>query len=533
MIARGVGLLLRRELARLDRSPGRRRVVRGLSLLGFSCVLLIAREAGTPLAPFLALAWAQLILICFLQPVRAAGIFVEGRLDGTLPLLALTPLRPWAIAFGSCLAALALAGEGLLISLPLFAITAVHADLSGAVLLRAGGTLSAAALFTTCLGAAVGATGRARGAVSNAFMRALAWTALLFIATWTLYLVGETTRNPGARAVLRPLAGALFLPAGLLLDSPEGRWAPLVAGLASLIPFGLAAARTARAISDEEESRTPTPRSDPVPTFRAALHAVRPPGPKAARRVPDAGAVAWRESCRAGAQGCFRPGWCAVAFLVFTFGAGVIGAASARQWDGAVYMTVFLGCLLWLLVVSWGLMWGARAYVEDREEGTLELLLTTPAYTPALLVKEKLGGAIERGRYGIVAGCLIHTAGMVAAGVLHETSPPLLCWTLVSTVLVWLGGARFSLALGQEFSLRAPSSARAQTWAAATAGVCFFCGAFVSCFLTPLWVLPNLGGGGYGPALAQTIFAALLLGGERLLARLLRSGLTRRGGAPA
>lgn len=530
MSTRGVGLLLRRELARLDRSPGRRRLVRGATVLGLASVLLIARDTGSPLAPFLSLAWAQLILICFLQPVRAAGIFVEGRLDGTLPLLALTPLQPWAIAFGSCLAALALAAEGLLISLPLFAISAVHADLATLDLLRVAATLLAAALLTTSIGAAVGAKGSARGAVSNAFMRSLAWVALLWFSTGFLFSIGESMRNPAGAAVIRPIASALFLPSGLLLDLSQGWAAPLTAALMSLVPFGLTVSRTANSIRDEEQALAPTPsQADPIPTFRAAFPALGPRAPRAPRVVPETEAVAWRESLRAGASGCFRPGWCAIAFLVFTFGSGVLGMVQSRQWSGAVYMLVLLGCLLWLLVVAWGLMWGARAYVEDREEGTLELLLTTPRYTPERLVREKLRGAIERGRYGIIAGALVQGVGLVGSGVLREASPLVLCLTFLTTLLVWLAGARFSLALGQVFSLRAPSSARAQTWAAATAGVCFFLGAFVSCFLTPLWVMPSVGTAGWVPAVTQASFGLLLLGFEFVLAGLLRTGLARQG----
>lgn len=502
MIPRGIGLLLRRELARLDREPGRRRIVRAVSLCGLTLVFLTA-QAGGPRIPFLALAWSQLILLGFLQPVRAAGIFVEGRLDGTLSLLALTPLRPWAVALGTCLAALALAAEGVLVSLPLFAIAAVYADLALADVARVAATILSGAFLATCVGAAVGSKGSGRKAVSSGFMQALVWTFLLFVVAGIVFGVCEDVRDPSWEPFARHLGRSVFLPCGLLLGLEEGRYAPLVSGALGVLLLGVASLRTASAIRDEEDSRGGLSRWRPQFAAQATgavssasqggLPAEAAPATAARPAVPDGRVVAWRESRRQGAGGCFRPGWIALAAVTFLFGSGVLGGLVNRDYRMAVYMGLMLGSTLWLLLVAWGLMGGARAYVEDREDGTLELLLTTPHYDPWTLVKEKLRGALERGRWGIFAGCGVHTLAIFGLGLVQGMGVLSILMALSSIFVLWIVGAWVSLAVGQTYSLKAPSAARAQTWAAATAGVVFFIGLFSTCFVSGIWIVPKLG----------------------------------------
>lgn len=521
MIPRGIGLLLRRELARMDRAPGRRRIVRGVTLFGLTLVFMMA-QAGGPTAPFLALAWSQLILFAFLQPVRAAGIFVEGRLDGTLSLLALTPLRPWAVALGTCLAALALAAEGILVSLPLFAIAGVYADMAALDLFRVATTILAGAFLSTCVGAAVGAKGGGRQAVSSGFMQALVWMFLLFVISGVIFNVCENVRDPSLVPYLKPLGRILFLPTGLLLGVEEGLYAPLFSFVFGLMVLGIATLRTGRAIRDEEDSRGGSagwrawlPKPAEAPAGAQTAGAKRAP-------VPDDRVVAWREGRRAGAKGCFRPGWIAIAAVLFVFGSGILGGITSGDYKMAAYFALMLGSTLWLLLVAWGLMGGARAYVEDREDGTLELLLTTPHYDPWTLVKEKLRGALERGRWGIFSGCMVHTCAVLALGLVHDHGPLSILVGVSSILVVWVTGAWVSLAVGQSFSLRAPSAARAQTWAAATAGVVFFIGLFSTCFLSAIWIIPTVdsapwiaGGIHYGLSIVLAIVALAFVYGLR------------------
>lgn len=495
MIPRGIGLLLRRELARLDRAPGRRRVVRAASLCGLTLVFMMA-NAGGPTAPFLALAWSQLILFSFLQPVRAAGIFVEGRLDGTLSLLALTPLRPWAVALGTCLAALALAAEGILVSLPLFAIAGVYADLAVIDLARVGATILAGAFLSTCVGAAVGAKGGGRQAVSSGFMQSLVWMFLLFVISGVVFNVCESVKDPALIPYLQPLGRIVFLPCGLMLGVAEGLYAPLFSLVFGLGVLGVATLRTGRAIRDEEDARgggrrwfSGLGRSQAEGTSEGAKAAVSAPE---RLPVPDHRVVAWREARRQGAGGCFRPGWVAVAAVLFVFGSGILGGLINQDYKLSVYFGLMLGSTLWLLLIAWGLMGGARAYVEDREDGTLELLLTTPHYDAWTLVKEKLRGALERGRWGIFAGCMVHTSAVLGLGIIHKLGVLSILMALSSILVVWVTGAWVSLSVGQTYSLRAPSAARAQTWAAATAGIVFFIGLFSTCFVSAIWIIPTL-----------------------------------------
>jgi ABC-type transport system involved in cytochrome c biogenesis permease component len=491
LIPRGIGLLLRRELARLDRAPGRRRIVRALSLCGLGLVFMMA-QAGGPTVPFLALAWSQLILLSFLQPVRAAGIFVEGRLDGTLSLLALTPLRPWAVALGTCLAALALAAEGILVSLPLFAIAGVYADLAVLDMARVAATILAGAFLSTCVGAAVGAKGGGRQAVSSGFMQALVWMFLLFVISLVVFNVCENISDPAIAPYAKPFGRVIFLPSGLLLGVEEGLYAPLCSFVFGLGVLGVASLRTSRAIRDEETSRGGGGGWRALLPSKAEGQPTAPAPSRSRVPVPDRRVVAWREARRQGAGGCFRPGWIAIAAVLFVFGSGILGGLVNGDYQVAVYSGLMLGSTLWLLLFAWGLMGGARAYVEDREDGTLELLLTTPHYDPWTLVKEKLRGALERGRWGIFAGCMVHTSAVLGLGLLHGHGVLSILMAVSSILVVWIAGAWVSLSVGQSYSLRAPSAARAQTWAAATAGIVFFVGLFSTCFISAIWIIPSV-----------------------------------------
>lgn len=510
----GIGLLLRRELSRLDRAGGRRRMVRAFTLLVLATFVGASLDLG-PQAPFRRLVGLLLTLFLFLQPVRAAGIFVEGRLDGTLSLLGVTPLRPAAIWLGTCAAALALALEGLLLGLPLLSIAAAYGGLPAADLGRAAAVLVVGACFGTAIGAWVGSNGHRRE--GGAFLRALSWTLLYLVASLILVTLAELAQQRGVGGPVVGVANAFWLPGALEWDDPRG-WLSLV-GPSLLVPllFLHGSYRLRRTILQGE-------------------------GPKLARRqtkagavsraVPEKGALAWREAQRQDPGGWIRPGFLAVAGVVLFFGMAILGSLASRGANPsavpvAQYCTLLLASTLWLLLVVWGLMTGARSYVEDREDGSLELILTTTRYTLARVVSEKLWGALKRGRWGVAAGALLHAGAFVWIGLSNDAPSAALVSAATSVAAAWFLAAGAALALGQLFSVSAPSSVRAQAWAAGSGAVFFFVGIFSACMVNAFWVLPGMVSSLYSAVLVHLVVGGVALGVGVLTQVTIRSRLPR------
>lgn len=509
----GIGLLLRRELSRLDRAGGRRRLVRAFTLLVLALFVVGSLDLG-PQAPFRRLVGVQLTLFLFLQPVRAAGIFVEGRLDGTLSLLGVTPLRPAAIWLGTCAAALALALEGLLLGLPLLSIAAAYGGLPPADLLRAAATLVVGACFGTAIGAWVGSNGRRRE--GGAFLRALSWTLLYLVASLILLSLAEFAQARGHEWVMT-LANACWLPGALEWGQPRG-WLSLL-GPSLVIPalFLHGTYRLRRTILQGEG-----PQLTRRQTKAGAV----------SRPVPEVGALAWREAQRQDPGGWVRPGFLAVAGVVLFFGMTIAGVLAARGANPtavpvAQYCLLLLACTLWLLLVVWGLMSGARSYVEDREDGSLELILTTTRYTLGRVASEKLWGALRRGRWGIAAGGLLHAGAFVWIGLSNDAAAPALVSAAASVVGAWVLAAGAALALGQLFSVSAPSSVRAQAWAAGSGAVFFFVGIFSACMVNAFWVLPGMVSTLYSAVLVHLVVGGVALGIGALAQVSIRSRLPR------
>lgn len=496
----GSTLLLSRELTRLDRHGGRRRIVRGATILFFAVVLLSAHGQG-PLMPFYSLVVAQYLLLLFLQPIRAAGILVQGRVDGTLPLLGLTPLRPAAVMLGTCGGALALALENLLLALPLISIAAAYGGLEPVMVLEAYLALIVGALLGTALGAWVGVQGK-RGE-SGAFTRALAWMFLLLVAP---LLLAALFKALGLDAVADSMQ-QVWVPFALFLHFGQP-WGPLITGVVlTLLFFVLGVRRLNRTILG----------GDALPPERRS-------GRTSSRAVPQRWVLAWRERHRIDPRGWVRPGLLAVLSIVAFFGL-LIYSALPTQVDMAFGMLFSLIGYLWLLAVMWGVMSGARSYVEDREDGSLELVLTSPAFTPNRIVSEKLAGALLRGWPGLTLGALFHAASG-AGHVLysaHAAGDALGGWVvgrtvfvIVSAGLVWVVGPLVGVALGQCFSVSAPNSERAQNWAATAAALMFFVGGWMTCFmqigvsLTPASVKGLVDGILYGGVSVVCLFLVLV-----------------------
>lgn len=485
---RGAWLLLERELARLDRRGGRRRLGRVGLLLLLLCVLAVSRNQG-PQAPFQALMVTQVVLALVLQPVRTAGLLIQTRLDGILPLLGLTPLRPVAVLAGVCGAGVSLALEGLLLALPLLSIAAAYGGLEPVLVLKALGGLCAAVALGTAAGAFVGADGHR--SPSGAASRALATLVGTLAAPALIGLALEEGAGVrGAAAWATAPARALTLPT----HEPPLSFAVGLAGQALLaaVLFLLGARRLTRTVLGGDG---PPPLAATTPRRWWRRRTGVP-----ARRV-----VAWRERRRTedvrGIARLLRPGFVVVAAVILLFGGTAIGmttgAATRPQLEPAYMMLAIQNVLLWLLALVWGLLAGARSYVEDRADGTLELLWVT-GRRPGGIVGEKLWGAFLRGLPGVCGGIALHAGCSVAGFLLAERSVLTPAWVLIAIggpTLLWLGGTVCALAIGQYCSALAPTAERAQTWAATVAGVLAAAVLLGLCPITAVTAMGSIAGG--------------------------------------
>lgn len=485
---RGAWLLLERELARLDRRGGRRRLGRVALLFVLVCVLAATARSG-PQAPFHALMVTQVVLALVLQPVRTAGLLIQTRLDGILPLLGLTPLRPAAVLAGVCGAGVSLALEGLLLALPLLSIAAAYGGLEPVLVLKAIAGLCAAVALGTAAGAFVGADGHGNpsGAASRALatlVGALAAPALIGLA------LEEGAGVRGAAAWAAAPARALTLP----VHEPPLGFAVGLAGQALLAALLLL-------VGARRLTRTVLGGDGPPPAAATAPRRWwRPRSGVPARRV-----VAWRERRRTeelrGIARLLRPGFVVVAAVILTFGGSAVGmttrAAARPALEPAYMLLAIQNVLLWLLALVWGLLAGARSYVEDRADGTLELLWIS-GLRPGGIVAEKLWGALLRGLPGVCGGIVLHAGCSVAGFLLAERSALTPAWVLIAIggpAVLWLGGIVAALVIGQYCSALAPTAERAQTWAATVAGVLAAVVLLGMCPITAVAAMGSIAGG--------------------------------------
>jgi len=249
-----------------------------------------------------------------------------------------------------------------------------------------------------------------------------------------------------------------------------------------------------------------------------------------ARGVPPRLTVAWRERYRLDPRQWIRPGFLGVTALVLLFGSGIATSVQTNV-DAALILLLVMDTLLWLLALAWGLLTGSRSYAEDREDGTLELLLVTQL-TPTRIVLEKLLGALRRGGLILTLGAVLH-GGSVVLAALHgggAVAPLRAGLGGAAAVLLWVAGPALAVATGQLFSILAPSSDRAQAWAAVAAAVTFFGGSFFLCGIQiSISVAASAGAGGVGEVIVYGVLAGASTLALALVLLLLRSLLARAG----
>jgi ABC-type transport system involved in multi-copper enzyme maturation permease subunit len=377
-------------------------VVLLFAMLGNSTGSLSVRELATAGAnTFTLISYLQVGLICLLAPVFMAGAIAQEANPRTWDILLTTPLHSLQIVLGNLFGRLFFILALLFSTLPLFAVTQFFGGVPGESIFASYAIAGTSSLLVAAIAITLSVTRTAgRRAV---FLFYICVVLYLFITSaidvrLRSMLPGRTTwmtpLNPFlALEVLlhsntyapRDLAGesAGWL-TRLWLTRPIAAFCWICAGLSVLL-IGFSTVRL----------RVVGARTGGVPWYRRMLRlGARGASERPARRV-TANPIAWRESvARGNTLGAIIARWGFVLLGVLIAAAFVtafhIGAMTAADLRLAVAATVGAEIVIIALVA---LNMSATAVSREREDGSLDIILTTPIQ-PGPYIAGKLKGLV-------------------------------------------------------------------------------------------------------------------------------------------
>ncbi|MBN1421768.1 MAG: hypothetical protein JXP34_23545, partial [Planctomycetes bacterium] len=385
--------------------------------------------------------WITIIFILAVGPATAAGGIVEEAERGTLGLLLLSRAGSLGIAAAKLLSRVILLLSFVIVAIPLFA---------AGVLLGGVGMDEVAGVAQIALGLALFTP--AAGAIATTLVRkSLAGIAAGYAIIW----------------IPLPWLIAFLTPA--IRAQP---WLSLVTGLgAAIVALAVVAARV---------------RTLAVPGG-ASRRAPRP-GP---RRWVQGNPVAWKESRRRALRyrglEVWGPIGCAAGLAVVFLGVGDEGPTIALSVFSYVLHYLPLFCALVL---------GAWAFVVEKDQGTLELLLAT-RLEPREIVRGKLLGFARRLGPVWLAWALLSVVSHLGTGDAGAAAPGwrvLLSFTSLLISASWLAG---ELTLASAISLRAKTRGGAIVGAFAAVVVVWIATMVLSSFLMMGLVFTSRAGGVY------------------------------------
>lgn len=386
-------------------------------------------------AAFAFAAYLQIALICILAPVFMAGAIAQEANPRTWDILLTTPLSAAEIVLGNLFGRLFFILALLFSSLPLFAVTQYFGGVPGTSIFASYLVAACAALLVGAIAIALSVS-RLVGqrAVFAFYVAVISYLAL----TWGIdYLMGTgrvgwlTALNPflTLNALLNP-TGYPRLPSGsaggpieaFMLGRPVTAWCVLSSSLSVLLMIGsVITVRIGGLAKLEARDRTRAPWYRRV--FGLGAEGAEYRAPRAVWHNP----IAWREAAARNATfsrllarwsfigigGAF-----ALGLVIYFHTSGSMAAQSFRD----IVLAVVFGQLAVLTLVAINM--AATSVAREREDGTLDLILTTPV-TPAQYLSGKLRGmvayllpmlAVPIGTLGL-AGAYV---GLAELGVLGE-----------------------------------------------------------------------------------------------------------------
>ena len=478
-------------------STGSRRefhlLIRIVYLLILMAVLFIALvgDAGTLRAmaqrgsqAFTVLSFGQLILICLLTPVFMAGAISQESNPNTWDILLTTPLNALQIVLGNLLGRIFFIVTLLAASLPILLVTQFFGGVPGSAIFSAMLVSAGTALLVATIAILLSVS---RSVGRRAVFVFYICVVFYLMGTWVLDLQLRAPIFPGDAAMgttfMTPMNPFLVLESVLFSNSymprvQSGSWLleriwfgrPLLAfGMLSVaIGCLLVVVSTVKVrrlgTRDAGRSRAWWP-------FGAAIH--HGPAARAPRRVGQNPIAWWEYEGRGRSRGAVIGRWS-------FFAGGLVAALVVLGLflNGSVSATLFRSILLGLLsvetvvVLLTALNLSATAVSREREDGTLDLILTTPIQ-PGPYLAGKLRGLIQNLLPMMLVPVLtlalaalmvvIQPFGVVAelqsmVGTNQVTLPVVLPESAIVFPLVFVGCTAMCVMIGLQWSLRSRST---------------------------------------------------------------------------
>lgn len=412
--------------ARLVQNASRRSkhlYVRSIYLAALVLVLLWVLVAGTSgselgyrelaaagSSAFVAIAYLQIGLICVLAPVFMAGAIAQESDPKTWDILLTTPMSQAQIVLGNLFGRLFFIIALLLASLPLFALTQYFGGVPGRSIFASYLVAACAALLVGAIAIALSVSRLAgRRAVFTFYISVVTYLAATAAIDLFLTRTGGgagingngvtwlTGLNPflALRALLSPseypraLAGSLAGPAALFLERPVTAWCVLSSGLSAFLMAASTLTVRAGGLQSVGQGTSGTSWVRKAMGLGAKGAENRPP------RDVWSNPIAWREAAARNATFMRILGrWSFIAIGIL-IGLGITGMYAAGWMTMSTFRFV-LQAVVWTEIAIISLIamnMAATAVSREREDGTLDLILTTPI-TPGAYLTGKLRGLI-------------------------------------------------------------------------------------------------------------------------------------------
>lgn len=471
--------------------------------------------AAVGAASFTLVAYLQILLICILAPVFMAGAIAQEASPRTWEILLTTPLTATQIVLGNLLGRLFFILALLLASLPLFALTQYFGGVPGRTILASYGVAASAALVVGSIAIALSVSRLVgKRAVFAFYVAVVSYLAVTATVDFMIRSAGGgagpsgrgvtvmTCLNPflALSALLNPATypaaepGTRAWPLSWMLETPVRAWV-----LGSVMLSGVLVVISAATVRAGGLSGVLRGEGGGGGWF--ARLSGRRAGPGERHRAPRRvwhNPIAWREAAaRNATPGRILARW---SFILAgaAWGAALVGLFHTGrllvdEFRFALGATVLAEMAVTALVA---VNMAGSAVTREREDGTLDLLLTTPI-TPAAYLEGKLRGlvayllpmlAVPLGTLGLAAiyvgtGGLGRSGGLattMTVGTIAVSVPTVLPEALVLAPLATVPFLAFLVMLGLQWSLRSRGvlSAIATTLgiAGAVTGILGLCG---------------------------------------------------------